>query len=221
MQTQTQVTTTPPLPGVDLVTQINAALRTHGTNLAGPDDPAALALPYYTWADTGTNRLRRRNAAGSAWVDIAPILGRLLAASEVGDAAFASIAGTVAGGALFEMGANSNGRWLRFADGTQICFTISNLNLSGSSWTSSPGGFSYLQLGAQVIPAAFVGSAPSLVAGSFYDNDISGRSAYLAGMSQPTLTQFPAGGYLVSPAASAPGSSSGSLRLITLGNWKT
>lgn len=62
------VSTTPPLPGLQMVQQVNAALQTIATDFAGPDDPAALAGPYMTWADTGNNLLKRRNSAGSAWV---------------------------------------------------------------------------------------------------------------------------------------------------------
>ncbi|CAE32208.1 hypothetical protein [Bordetella bronchiseptica] len=62
------VSTTPPLPGLAMVQQVNAALATIATDFAGPDDPGALAGPFMTWADTGNNLLKRRNAAGSAWV---------------------------------------------------------------------------------------------------------------------------------------------------------
>src|SRR5690606_34982418 len=52
----------------------NSALETIATDFAGPDDPAALAGPYMTWADTASGVLKRRNAAGSAWISIAPLL---------------------------------------------------------------------------------------------------------------------------------------------------
>lgn len=67
MQENSQVSTTPPLSGVDLVDQINTALQTVGTDFAGSDDPASLAWPYATWVDTGNNLRKRRNAAGTAW----------------------------------------------------------------------------------------------------------------------------------------------------------
>ena len=72
-QEATQITTTPPLPGLQLVQDLNKALETLGTDFAGSSDPAALAWPYATWADTGTGTIKRRNAANSAWV----IEGRL------------------------------------------------------------------------------------------------------------------------------------------------
>uniref|UniRef100_UPI00333E6FFC hypothetical protein n=1 Tax=Castellaniella defragrans TaxID=75697 RepID=UPI00333E6FFC len=73
-QEAVQITTEPPLPGLKLVKGLNGALKTLGTDFAGADDPAAIAWPYSTWADTGTGTIKRRNAAGSAWV----VEGRLL-----------------------------------------------------------------------------------------------------------------------------------------------
>ncbi len=67
------VSTTPPLPGLDMVQQMNTALATLGTDFAGDDDPAAYAQPFMTWADTLNGRIMRRNAAGSGWVDLGPL----------------------------------------------------------------------------------------------------------------------------------------------------
>ena len=75
-QEAVQITTTPPLPGLQLVQDLNKALQTLATDFSGATDPAAMAWPYSTWADTGTGTLKRRNAANSAWV----IEGRLLRA---------------------------------------------------------------------------------------------------------------------------------------------
>lgn len=75
-QEAVQITTTPPLPGLQLVQDMNKALQTLATDFSGATDPAAMAWPYSTWADTSTGTLKRRNAANSAWV----IEGRLLRA---------------------------------------------------------------------------------------------------------------------------------------------
>jgi len=72
-QTQIQVPTTPPLSGAALVSSVNDALMTLGTDFAGATDPAAVAQPFMTWADTGNGRLKRRNAAGTQWVDLGPL----------------------------------------------------------------------------------------------------------------------------------------------------
>lgn len=68
-----QVPTTPPLSGAALVTDVNDALMTIATDFAGATDPAAVASPFMTWSDTANGRVKRRNAAGSAWVDIGPL----------------------------------------------------------------------------------------------------------------------------------------------------
>ncbi|MBV7502111.1 hypothetical protein [Achromobacter sp. ACM05] len=62
------ISTTPPLPGLKLVQDLNAALETVATDFAGSVDPAAFAGPYMTWADTGNMLIKRRNDANSAWV---------------------------------------------------------------------------------------------------------------------------------------------------------
>jgi hypothetical protein len=72
-QSEIQVTTTPPLPGTQLVAEINDALETIATDFSGATDPAANAFAYSLWADTNTGNLKRRNNANSAWVTIGRI----------------------------------------------------------------------------------------------------------------------------------------------------
>lgn len=67
-QELSQLSETPPLPGAVAIPNINKIIRTIATDFAGADDPAAMAWPYCTWADTGNNLKKRRNAANSAWV---------------------------------------------------------------------------------------------------------------------------------------------------------
>jgi len=67
MQELSQLPTTPPYSGADLVADTNKIARTLGTDFAGPDDPAAIAWPYSKWADTANNLQKRRNAANTAW----------------------------------------------------------------------------------------------------------------------------------------------------------
>ncbi|MHA3905127.1 hypothetical protein ACTPOE_16605 [Castellaniella sp. WN] len=74
-QDNPQISTTPPLPGLQLVQDLNKALQALATDFSGATDPAAMAWPYSTWADAGTGTLKRRNAANSAWV----IEGKLFA----------------------------------------------------------------------------------------------------------------------------------------------
>lgn len=73
------VSTTPPLPGLSMVQQVNGALQTVATNFAGDSDPAAFAGPFMTWADTQNGLLKRRNPAGSAWIVEGSLLQRAIA----------------------------------------------------------------------------------------------------------------------------------------------
>lgn len=86
-QSSIAISTTPPLPGLQLVEQANGALETIATDFAGATDPASFAGPYMTWADTGTGTLWRRNAAGSAWVEIGRVLDRSFYAADVASTA--------------------------------------------------------------------------------------------------------------------------------------
>lgn len=65
---RSQLETTPPYSGADMVADANDAFQTIATDFAGATDPAAMAWPYATWADTGNMLLKRRNAADTAWV---------------------------------------------------------------------------------------------------------------------------------------------------------
>lgn len=116
------VSTTPPLPGLDMVQQVNTALATLGTDFAGDDDPAAYAQPFMKWADTQNGRLKIRNSAGSAWVDLGPLLeeqgppvdGALFASQDwvlaqgFGQAATESAPGTVSLATTAEVLAGTN-----------------------------------------------------------------------------------------------------------------
>ncbi len=86
-QASIAISTTPPLPGVQLVEQANGALETIATDFAGTTDPASFAGPYMTWADTGTGTLWRRNAAGSAWVEIGRVLDRSFYSADIASTA--------------------------------------------------------------------------------------------------------------------------------------
>lgn len=72
-QFPTQVSTTPPLPGLTLVNTVNGALETIATNFSGSIDPAADSFPFAVWADTGSGDLKRRNSADNDW----DVIGRI------------------------------------------------------------------------------------------------------------------------------------------------
>ncbi|NMU88420.1 hypothetical protein HGQ98_00770 [Achromobacter ruhlandii] len=65
-----------------MVQQANGAIQTVATDFAGDSDPAAIAPPFSKWANTTTGVLFRRNAAGTAWVEIGRVLERPLYISD-------------------------------------------------------------------------------------------------------------------------------------------
>lgn len=99
-------------------------------------------------------------AAGSA-ADVRTALG-------LGSAAVAPIVGTVSQsggvptGAIIQRGSNANGEFVRYADGTQICWKIQTVNTAISN--SDGGAVLYspsINLG--TYPAAFTPTAPSVL----------------------------------------------------------
>jgi hypothetical protein len=60
--------------GVAVRADINLALKALASQSSGASAPSP-TFPAQVWADTGTGRLKQRNAANSAWVDKGPIDG--------------------------------------------------------------------------------------------------------------------------------------------------
>lgn len=82
-QKSIQVSTTPPLPGLTLVGQLNDALNTIATQFSGANDPAQFAVAFSLWADTTNNVLKRRNSANTAWVIVADLLNKSLTSADI------------------------------------------------------------------------------------------------------------------------------------------
>lgn len=70
--------------GVVVRADINAALQALASLSSGPSAPSP-SFPCQLWADTGTSRLMRRNAANSAWVDEGPLDAALRDAASQGE----------------------------------------------------------------------------------------------------------------------------------------
>jgi hypothetical protein len=69
--------------GVVVRADINAALQALASLSSGSSAPSP-SFPCQLWADTGTSRLKRRNAANSAWVDEGPLDAALRDAASQG-----------------------------------------------------------------------------------------------------------------------------------------
>lgn len=135
------VSTTPPLPGLQMVQQVNDALETIATDFAGTADPAALAGPYMVWADTANGLLKRRNAAGTAWVVEGSLLRQSLASYASGDIPTSDV------GDIFVIGAGRyswlNGLYVpnnfpvRFRSGGLITVTTNTAAVGAGAWRSA------------------------------------------------------------------------------------
>ena len=70
--------------GLGVRTDINNALQALASLSSGASAPSP-SFPCQLWADTGTSRLKRRNAANSAWVDEGPLDAALRDAASQGE----------------------------------------------------------------------------------------------------------------------------------------
>lgn len=119
-----QVSTTPPLPGLALVQQTNAALLTVATDFAGGTDPASLAAAHMTWADTTNSLLKRRNAANTAWVTLSNLYPRAPQAvvdARTNDDMFVTPAGLGSGFSV-NLAANGHLKLPSWLGGLQMCW---------------------------------------------------------------------------------------------------
>lgn len=152
---------------------------------------------------------------GTAYALVRSFINALTTGTSVMDVAMGGVA---ANGAIVEYGTNANGTFIKFGDGTMICWVEQLLSLGGSTWTTN-GAFTYCQIGGATLPAAFI-SAPRVVANSFSDADIGGRSAYMSYAAGATTTAIASGGYLSSPNPSSVTGGSGVIRYTVVGRWK-
>lgn len=156
--------------GLGFRTDANNALRALASISSGASAPAP-SFPCQFWADTGTSRLKRRNAANSAWLDQGPLDAALRdAASQGGFSADTGTANAYVCNFVPAITARSESTPIRFKAanantsactindgvGTVALVGVSNAALSGgeivangiawAQWNSSVGGGSYVLL---------------------------------------------------------------------------
>jgi len=177
-QAAIQITETPPLPGLKLVPDLNKALQTLATDFAGSSDPAALAGPYMTWADTGNMLLKRRNAANTDWVVEGALLDFFYSRTSVVGTVGQS--GGIPTGSVVQRIENANGMAIRWADGTQVCISPAAGYAHGQTW-GFPAAFAAVptvSLGmAATNPRIATHGAPSTSSVTVYVWDINGSSS--------------------------------------------
>ncbi|WP_417511455.1 hypothetical protein [Methylophaga sp.] len=157
--------------GAPVRADINSVLDAIKTNNSGTTAPSPTS-PYMWWADTNAEFMKQRNAANTAWISLYPFGSPLLSSgnnlSDLEDLPEAktnlgitdietelaqaynpdNIVGTVSQtggdptGAIIERGTNANGDYIRFADGTQVCWyqvattnSVAANDSEAGSWT--------------------------------------------------------------------------------------
>jgi hypothetical protein len=131
----------------------------------------------------------------------------------LGSAALMATLGTAvsggASGAIIERGSNGNGRYVRFADGTQICWGVSTGRVTATTQAGSAG--YHTGVGNFTYPAAFAGDLPAYLPFTVSPQSYYGACFYdQAG----SLTQAP-NTYVWSPSNSFSAQAS----YIAIGRW--
>jgi hypothetical protein len=94
------ITTLDANTGPTMRAAINAALQAAVSNSSGATEPGA-TYPFMFWADTANNKLKQRNAANNAWIDILTLsTGQVLNAPLLGNATITNAKLAFDGGAL-------------------------------------------------------------------------------------------------------------------------
>lgn len=173
-------------PGLEVVQDVNKALSTIATDFAGPDDPAALAGPYMTWADTGNMLLKRRNEAGTAWVvERRLFVTPLYADDAVGrnlliNGSFAVNQRAVTGTVTLAAGTYGHDRWKAGAGGCTYSFStvenVTTITIAAGSLVQIIEGLN-LCSGPHVL--SWAGSAPGRIGAGSYG--ATGRTATVVG----------------------------------------
>lgn len=131
-----------------LADKFNDIANTWGSTLAGLGSVSTENVVPVNKGGTGGNTAALgRSGLGLKSAAVADIVGTV------------SQSGGVPTGAIIERGSNANGDYVRFADGTQICFatvsaTAAVVNAAGALYASDP-----IQ---KLWPIGFVGSAPAV-----------------------------------------------------------
>lgn len=130
----------------DLADQARAMIQQWGSTLAGLGSVSTENVVPVTKGGTGST-----TAAGAG------------AALGLKTGAYADLVGIVTSGAIFETGTNANGTYIRFADGTQICFGLVTRTCAVTNVTGS---LFYGYAATITFPSAFI-AAPTFTCQSY------------------------------------------------------
>ena len=114
-------------------------------------------------------------------------------------------------GYVVESGSNANGRWIRFSDGTQICWR--SVSIPGSGWTQSAYAPFYYKNITVSLPVSFVGTAYPIY--SNQENSIARRGSWVTNCA---MSGSNAVGIWLAALATYDTDSMGNL--LVIGRWK-
>jgi len=174
----------------DLADQVRAIIQQWGSTLAGLGTVSTFNTVPVANGGTGAT-----TAAGAG------------IALGLKTGAYADLVGTVNSGSIFETGTNANGTYVRFADGTQICFGLVTRACAVTSLTGSV----YYGYSASIgFPATFTAS-PAFLCQSYSSGVITwdGSGGSTSAIGQPLI---------LSPASLA--SRNFSCNYLAVGKWK-
>lgn len=174
----------------DLADQARAIIQQWGSTLAGLGSVSTENIVPITKGGTGS-----ATAAGAG------------AALGLKTGAYADLVGIVTSGSIFESGSNANGAYIRFADGTQICFGL----VTRACAVTSLAGTVYYGYSASIgFPASFI-SSPAFFCQSYSSGVITwdGAGGSTSAVGQPLM---------MSPSSLA--SRNYSCNYLAIGKWK-
>lgn len=146
--------------------------------------------------------IQRRTASGLETVAELPALenGKV-------DLSWLPVVGSM-GSAIIERGSNANGEWVRWEDGTQVCYaTLSNIT---PSWIGAPGWITQENV---TFPAAFI-SVPKIL-GQTLDGLVSSRATFVG-----NITATATGAVISVRAISSDNQTGFSITYLAIGRWK-
>lgn len=191
---------------------INDLSTTAGSNSPPGSESPAVLDDYQRAHASFIAQLRNVSGLGS-------VAGQFLAFSAANTASLRAIVGTVTDsggvttGAIFETGTGSSGSYVRFADGTQICFwRTSPVTCNGTSLMGTTNWFRTTQLVWTYPAAFFAGTVPTVLPGG----ERSGNTGVISGGLGSTPTNTSAEVFAISTL------NDGTVRhvLFAIGRWK-
>ncbi|OUO89992.1 hypothetical protein B5F39_13895 [Cloacibacillus sp. An23] len=120
---------------------------------------------------------------------------------------FACIVGALDDGAIIGQGSNANGNWVRFADGTQVCWGKTTLAVS----TTPHGNVYAMTVNSIAYPASFVVAPVCVLSSDYYDLNITWANCHAVSTDTFNMTIYTTGQKT---------NTQGTIQFLAVGRWK-